>query len=150
MKILDKMLERYLERQEKKNLSKDNPSQKSTRRYRRMMASIQARKIRKARRKMASVAEVNAGKAPAPKNTRIVNVLPDNGNWNPLKSFPRNLNCFCGSKSKAKHCCLPFQPAVLETDMATLVRLNWDKIVNGEEILPPAPGSPRACAKGNA
>lgn len=28
--------------------------------------------------------------------------------WNPLKQYPRNEKCFCGSSEKAKKCCLPF------------------------------------------
>lgn len=34
-------------------------------------------------------------------------VLKPSKAWNPLKSYPRNLLCFCDSGRKAKACCLP-------------------------------------------
>lgn len=31
---------------------------------------------------------------------------PEGFSWNPLKQWPRNMACFCGSKKKFKKCCI--------------------------------------------
>lgn len=44
---------------------------------------------------------------------------PKNGAaWNPLRSFPPNQKCFCGSQIKAKKCCLPKQPQCVDEKIA--------------------------------
>lgn len=35
--------------------------------------------------------------------------------WNPLKGFPRNSPCFCGSGRKFKKCCVSILGHVIET-----------------------------------
>lgn len=39
-----------------------------------------------------------------PPERRIVYPLPGYA-WNPARDFPRNHECFCGSKKKFKKCC---------------------------------------------
>ena len=41
---------------------------------------------------------------------------------NPMLKYPRNLNCFCGSYKKAKHCCLPKQAPVMPAEFAEKLR----------------------------
>lgn len=37
--------------------------------------------------------------------------------WNPMTNYPRNVECWCGSKIKAKKCCLPnLSPIVTKRD----------------------------------
>jgi hypothetical protein len=58
--------------------------------------------------------------------------------WNPLWSFPRNNPCFCGSKQKAKHCCLGPGTSLsrfMEQDDAEAVRAHWEKIIAGEKTV---------------
>lgn len=58
--------------------------------------------------------------------------------WNPLRGFPRNAPCWCGSKSKAKKCCLPFIKDALDDGSVLYLKQNWEKIVSGELNLPKA------------
>jgi hypothetical protein len=58
--------------------------------------------------------------------------------WNPLWGFPRNNPCFCGSKQKAKHCCLGPGTSLsrfMEQDDAEAVRAHWEKIITGEKTV---------------
>ncbi len=49
--------------------------------------------------------------------------------WNPLREFPRNMPCFCGSGNKFKRCCMknledtvePQQLAPLKKAMAQVI-----------------------------
>lgn len=44
--------------------------------------------------------------------------------WNPLRDWPRNYKCFCGSGKKAKSCCLPkVEATVTPQDAAELRKL---------------------------
>ena len=55
--------------------------------------------------------------------------------WNPLKRFPRNSPCFCGSDKKAKKCCMPnLAPRLFYKDQQTILRV-WDGLLNGTEVL---------------
>lgn len=36
--------------------------------------------------------------------------VKDGKRWNPLRSYPPNEPCFCGSDKKSKKCCLPKVP----------------------------------------
>lgn len=67
------------------------------------------------------------------KEPRTVAYRPMPG-WtqNPLKGFPRNNPCFCGSKTKAKRCCIPKLDMVMNTQDAMRVRANWENIVSGK------------------
>ena len=42
--------------------------------------------------------------------------------WNPLRSYPRNLQCFCGKEKKAKNCCLPLAKAAVPPEVAAQVK----------------------------
>ena len=44
-------------------------------------------------------------------------LVPNKGTvWNPLRNYPRNMACFCGSAKKAKACCLPkLSPTIAES-----------------------------------
>lgn len=45
---------------------------------------------------------------PAPEySKRNVWTLDKGRCWNPLRNYPRNRVCYCGSKKKFKKCCLP-------------------------------------------
>lgn len=41
---------------------------------------------------------------------------------NPLLTYPRNFLCFCGSKKKAKACCIPKVKRVVPKDQADSLR----------------------------
>lgn len=43
--------------------------------------------------------------------------MPGN-EWNPLIKYPRNSVCYCGSKIKAKKCCIPKQPLAIDSSFA--------------------------------
>ncbi len=53
----------------------------------------------------------------------------ENRVWNPLRDFPRNMPCFCGSTTKFKRCCMskledtiePQQLAPLKAAMAKVI-----------------------------
>lgn len=49
---------------------------------------------------------------------------------NPMVSYPRNMNCWCGSKLKAKVCCLPGQARIVPADMAPRLG-EYMKYING-------------------
>jgi hypothetical protein len=42
--------------------------------------------------------------------------------WNPLRKYPRNELCFCGSGLKSKKCCLPGLPLAIKTKDAIHLR----------------------------
>lgn len=61
---------------------------------------------------------------------------PDAGNaWNPLKGFPRNNPCFCGSEIKAKHCCLPKTLEYCSAKTAGELRRVWPDIISGKHLV---------------
>ncbi len=49
-------------------------------------------------------------------------MLRDGYEWNPLRAFPRNLPCPCGSQKKFKVCCLDSMPAAVKADIAAEYR----------------------------
>lgn len=52
--------------------------------------------------------------------------------WNPLKRFPRNHPCVCGSDRKFKSCCEPnLRPAMREAYAKEIIRY-WNALVKGE------------------
>ena len=61
---------------------------------------------------------------------------PDAGNaWNPLKGYPRNNPCFCGSTIKAKHCCLPRVLEYCGAKVAKELRAVWPDILAGKHLV---------------
>lgn len=47
---------------------------------------------------------------------------------NPLLKYPRNLDCFCGSKLKAKKCCIPKQARIIPADQAIQLKRYLDYV----------------------
>ncbi len=41
---------------------------------------------------------------------------------NPLRKFPRNHTCFCGSGKKFKHCCIKTCPRYVPKDLAEQIK----------------------------
>ena len=56
--------------------------------------------------------------------------------WNPLRDYPRNLACFCGSGGKAKRCCLPKQFLTVESKLAGELQkyMNYVKTGQGQPV----------------
>ena len=52
--------------------------------------------------------------------------------WNPLRKFPPNLPCFCGSQVKAKNCCLDKLARAVPKKTAAVTQMNWVRILKGE------------------
>jgi uncharacterized protein YecA (UPF0149 family) len=42
---------------------------------------------------------------------------------NPMLKYPRNVECWCDSGRKAKHCCLPKQSRILPQEIAKQARV---------------------------
>lgn len=63
--------------------------------------------------------------------------------WNPLKKYPVNARCWCGSLTKAKKCCQPYVKAVVSEETADNILSNWKQILAGEVTLPKSPKSPQ-------
>jgi hypothetical protein len=42
-----------------------------------------------------------------PKEYKTARALEPGFAWNPLRKWPANAPCFCGTTTKAKKCCLP-------------------------------------------
>jgi hypothetical protein len=59
--------------------------------------------------------------------------------WNPLRRYPKNQNCFCGSLLKAKKCCLPHLTEAVSKEFAAEITKDWDKILKRELTFPQAP-----------
>lgn len=55
--------------------------------------------------------------------------------FNPLKRFPRNLPCFCGSNKKAKSCCMPKLSLHVYPEDEAKIRSIWEGLLAGTEIL---------------
>jgi hypothetical protein len=51
--------------------------------------------------------------------------------WNPLRRFPRNNLCFCGSKKKAKACCLRKIAWAVSLETAKRVEAVWQDLLAG-------------------
>jgi hypothetical protein len=62
--------------------------------------------------------------------------------WNPMRKYPRNKGCFCGSGAKAKKCCLPDIRAACSEKFADYIDSNWEKLLSGQMTLPRSPGHP--------
>jgi hypothetical protein len=68
-----------------------------------------------------------------PKEAVVQKLIPAQGyEWNPLLAFPRNNKCFCGSKIKAKKCCLPKLPRAIGKEHAKAILMNWFDIESGK------------------
>jgi hypothetical protein len=65
------------------------------------------------------------------------------GAWNPLRQYPRNQPCFCGSLVKAKKCCLPYLAQAVSREVHDYVKNNWYLILDGRLKLPKASGGSR-------
>ena len=62
------------------------------------------------------------------KGGRIYN--PTKGNaWNPLREYPRNMPCFCGSGIKAKKCCGIAAELTVPAEKAAKIRGLMDEII---------------------
>lgn len=57
--------------------------------------------------------------------------------WNPMRKFPANKPCFCGSEVKAKFCCKPHLNKIVSQDFSYYIKENWEKLLSGEMTLPP-------------
>lgn len=69
---------------------------------------------------------------------------PINGKvWNPVRDYPVNKLCFCGSLVKAKRCCLPFLARTVSEGFARDMTEKWDEIIAGKYVLPKAPRNKR-------
>lgn len=55
----------------------------------------------------------------------------ENTAFNPLRAFPRNASCFCGSLKKAKRCCLPRLLPCIGAAKAKYIHEHWNEIVSG-------------------
>lgn len=64
---------------------------------------------------------VSAAAAVAKPKVKVYEPLPG-CDWNPLKKFPRNESCYCGSKKKAKKCCLLVEPLAINEEFAEKAR----------------------------
>lgn len=61
--------------------------------------------------------------------------VPSGFAWNPLKQWPRNLTCFCGSKKKFKKCCMPrIRDLVTEKEAEELKILMHDFLEKQKEL----------------
>ncbi len=65
--------------------------------------------------------------------------LPDGAAWNPLRGYPVNKPCYCGSQTKAKKCCLPYLSQCISVPLANEIKKNWKGLLAGTYKLPPAP-----------
>lgn len=58
-----------------------------------------------------------------PDPTRTAMVLKEGFCWNPLRNYPRNEQCFCGSKLKFKKCCVnKLASAIPGKDLKSIVK----------------------------
>lgn len=80
-----------------------------------------------------------ASQIKAPKWRREWKAAPAGAAWNPLREFPVNHMCFCGSGRKAKKCCLPRLSACLSKETAKYLESNWADLLSGKLTLPAAP-----------
>lgn len=58
---------------------------------------------------------------PKEKPKDMLKPLPGN-DWNPFAKYPRNEPCYCGSKIKAKKCCLLNEDMAINAEMANKVK----------------------------
>jgi hypothetical protein len=66
----------------------------------------------------------------------MVKVLPPGRVWNPLRGFPANCPCTCGSKIKFKKCCKEILAETVSKGTAEFVKSNWEKLTQGLLVLP--------------
>ena len=69
------------------------------------------------------------------KEQRNAHKLEPGQKLNPLKAFPKNAPCFCGSQRKAKKCCIPRQSWAVSEGAAQKVTAGWARLVAGEATL---------------
>lgn len=50
---------------------------------------------------------------------------------NPLRKFPRNLPCGCGSGVKFKKCCYPNVALLVPEKLAQMVIAQWENLLTG-------------------
>ena len=65
------------------------------------------------------------------KDRRVVWRPHEGRTWNPLRGYPRNNGCFCGSGDKAKKCCMPKLLSTVPAGEAKKIEENWDRILTG-------------------
>lgn len=51
---------------------------------------------------------------------------PNKAIWNPVKRYPRNAPCVCGSGKKFKKCCEPHQPVAINNEGEQTQKENAD------------------------
>lgn len=59
--------------------------------------------------------------------------------WNPLRDFPVNSPCFCGSERKFKRCCRDYLHEGIEKDKAKWLLDHWEHVIAGRVRFPEAP-----------
>jgi hypothetical protein len=52
--------------------------------------------------------------------------------WNPLRDYPRNNPCFCGSGVKAKRCCIPRLHPCVKQELADQLKKYVDYVKTGK------------------
>lgn len=62
--------------------------------------------------------------------------------WNPLRQFPQNRLCFCGSRTKFKNCCREFLEEAVEEEKAKWLTDHWEDILAGRVRFAEAPKKP--------
>jgi len=60
---------------------------------------------------------------------------PPGYTWNPLKTYPRNAKCFCGSGKKHKICCIGLVLDCCLIEEASKLRIDWERIIKGTVTL---------------
>lgn len=71
---------------------------------------------------------------------RAMGTMPKDGyTWNPLRNFPRNQSCFCGSSKKTKKCCGPYLASLVSNGFAEQLRMDMPGLLAGKKTLPCAP-----------
>jgi len=57
-----------------------------------------------------------------------VQVLKPGAAWNPIKQWPPNKKCFCGSLKKFKKCCRSKIPSAIDAKKAEEFRVGMKKL----------------------
>lgn len=63
------------------------------------------------------------------RHKQMVWALKAGSSWNPLKRYPRNNPCFCGSELKHKKCCSPYVGEFTPTKIAKSLEKQWSDII---------------------
>ena len=74
-------------------------------------------------------------KPSARKEGRLIYRAPAGQAINPLRQFPRNLPCYCGSGVKFKRCHWGKQPEAIPQEWATRINAEWARLVSGALVI---------------